>query len=295
MKNITFKKITEIEEANYIWDKLSPNNTYGNTWKFREIFNRINKYPLFFYAAFDGDKAVALLPLEYKTPMKYLTFFGGMHFEDNQIFVQPGYEKIIPELINQIEAPYYLTWMKNDLHAQKEAIHFDDRYELPLLGLESYEDYIEKYWHGKSKSKLKKKIKKLLDISEISYDSFELDDLARLNKKRFGEESSFLQPERLKYLKELSKLPGAHSITIKINGVVESTGFAFLYNNTYVGLNSGTNHEIDNLGKLIALLKINQAINLRAEVYDARGGELNWKKRFGLTPIPQFKLSNIND
>lgn len=289
---ITFKIITELEEAEAMWKKISQEDRFSNTWLFRYLYYRYFSFPLTFYVAYDNEVPVAILPLQLNTKTSLLEFFGGDYFEDNEVLTLPGFEFCKQLLLSQVTSPARLEWMKEDFPEYGSTV-IDETYSLPLKGITSIEEYIEQFWHGKPKRNLKAQIRKLLELNlQITYDQFEdVDEMMEKNVIRFKDESTFLKPHRKEYIHDLINTGYAHTITITIDGNKESIGFSLVYKNDYIGLNSGTNPEFNGLGKMLILEKIKQAIHFKTDIYEARAGNLGWKETFGLTKRPQFQLT----
>lgn len=291
METITFTTITDVSEAEKMWKAISAEDHFANTWLFRYLYYKYFSFPLSFLVAWDAHKPVGLLPLQYNTDNNYLEFFGGGYFEDNAILTLPGYEYVKPLLLSEINSPLLLEWMEEEIPGFSSTVE-DMTYSLNLENLTSVEEYLEQYWQGKTKRNLKAQIRKLQEANiQITYDDFEdVDEMMDKNIKRFGNESTFLKPHRREFIHDLIATGFAHTITISINGKHESIGFAVIYKNECIGLNSGTNPEFNGLGKMLILEKLKQAITHGAQIYEARAGDLGWKEAFHLTPRPQYHL-----
>jgi len=289
MKNYNYKVITDITEAEKAWESISPKKRITDEWLFRYEYYKYYNFPIKFFAAYDQEKIVGLLPLQFNTEKKYLEFFGGSYMEDNQIYLIKGNEEVKQELIKHIDVHAVLEWMAEPMNTgiQEKIIN---KYELDLTGLNSIDDYLSKHWSSKARSNIKAQIKKIEALGlKIEYDNpSDFKNLVRMNKERFGKESSFYFPNRVEYLESVIKKFDSHFISIYINGKLESVGLSFLYKDTYIGLNSGTNLSINGLGKYLSLQKIKQAINLGAKTYDARAENLGWKESFDYKGRPQY-------
>lgn len=292
MNNITFQTITDLPTAEKLWKELSPNKRITDDWLFRYTYYKYFNYPVFFFAGFDNGVAVGLLPLQLNPESKSLEFFGGSYMEDNQIYLKSGYESIKTDLINQVKEPALLQWMSDDLNGIKGVEIQEYKYEFPLDQISSIDDYLEKYWSAKPRQNLRAQIRKLKEQNlEVEYNNFsDFNLMADLNKKRFGEESSFLKPHRIEFFKEIIQLFNMQMISIKLNGEKVSIGISVIYNGIYVGLNSGTDNNINGLGKFLILEKMSQALALGATLYDARSENLGWKEAFHFEKRPLYSL-----
>lgn len=289
---MNIKKITDLDEAKSVWEILSPKETIYDEWNFRYLYYSFSNYPIAFYVAFENNKPVALLPLQFNTDKGYAEFFGGGYFEDNKIF----YEKVFDdfeELIKNISETFKLEWVSERYTQDFEISEY--KYLLDLQGLNDKKDYINKFWSGKSKQNLNAQIRKLQNRVKVEYNKYEdFYKLVELNQKRFGKNSSFNFPFRVEYFKKLLNESDCLMISIYVDGKIESVGFSVLYKGIYYGLNSGTNNEIDGLGKYLILEKIDQAIKEGAKLYDARAENLGWKEAFKFSKRPQYDLDLTN-
>lgn len=290
--NITIKKITEIEEAKDVWMKLNYQLDMDDDWLLRELYWELFKFPIIFYVAYVNDEPVGLLALQNNTNKGHFEFFGGSWFENNRIYVKKGNEEIRRKLFDAIEEPVKLEWMEHEIEGIEPEM-LDEKFRLPLKDLTSIDDYINKFWSGKSRQNLKAQMRKIalndIQIIEDNYEDYDL--MVELNKKRFGEDSRFQNFERAEFIRKVIKNFNMKMITIIVNGRKESIGLSLLYKNGYIGLNSGTNNEINGLGKFLILQRIQQAINSGADFYDARSASLGWKEQFGFIGKPQYKYT----
>lgn len=291
MNNITIKKITDVNEAKKIWDQLSPKNTIYDDWDFRYIYSNLIGSKINFIVLYFDNEAVSLLPLELTEDN--LIFFGGNFTEDNKFFTKKGFEKYEIEILQFISNENYKLGYMESKYANSEFV--DNVYFLPLENLKDKNSYIDAFWSGKARQNLRSQIRKLESLNlEVKYNVFsDVNKMIELNKKRFGPSSTFNRfPKRQEYLMKLSESFESYSISIYINGQLESVGFSIKFNDTYYGFNSGTNNNYNGLGKYLILEKIQQAIKSGANYYNARSGNLGWKENFGFTPKPQYRIVN---
>lgn len=292
MEHLTFKCISDLKEAQIAFEKLSPLTKIADTWLYRYTYYQFFNYPLYFYTAFAGSEPVALLPLQYNPDRGYLEFFGGGYMEDNQIYTKNGFEEAKAILVKQVDQPASLEWMTDDLPGIPNVQIQEYKYEFPLDQIKSIDDYLERFWNTKPRQNLRAQLRKLEEQNlVIEYNVFsDLDRMAELNIKRFGNESTFLKPHRIDFFKELLKHFEMQMISISVNGEKVSIGLSVFYNGIYVGMNSGTDASINGLGKLLTIQKMTQALNLGAHLYDARAENLGWKEAFHFIPRPQYML-----
>ena len=83
--------ITDINQAETLWKKLSPKEYMYDLWPFRFAFYKHNPHPLNFITIYDGKNPVAMLPLQKNSETNELEFFG-VYADFNRAFIKPGYE-----------------------------------------------------------------------------------------------------------------------------------------------------------------------------------------------------------
>ncbi|MEK7605668.1 MAG: GNAT family N-acetyltransferase [Patescibacteria group bacterium] len=301
MKNLTFRNISNLEEAEKAWKSLSPNKVLYDDWDFRYTYYKYFNYPLNFIAGYDQGELVGLLPLMWDPTKGCYDFFAGFgYMEDNAIFYKPGYEETIPQFLEQLEGPAVLEYMRPDMGSLAQTTIHDYNYYIELAGMTNYSDFVTKYLDGDSRRNLNSQIRKLTENNtvEVSYDNVEdLKVLEYWNKIRFGNTSSFNErPHWDEFFSEIATKYPSKIITVTLNGEKQGVGFVLFYKNICYGINTGYNPEVKNLGKYITLLKIDAAIKERMKIYDAGGsGAFGWKTDFNLLKKPQYLRDTRSD
>jgi len=289
----SIRVVSDLIEAQSIWNELSPKNNIYEDWDFRYIFYKYFNYPLRFYVGEEDSVIVGLLALQYNSDEKYLEFFGGSFMEDNHVFIKSGFERYIPEFYKKIKDEARL----DDIIIDNELISMDFsdyKFIIDLKGLGSLDDYFKKTFSSKTRSKLRKKMRdiELLGPVVSENDFNDLDVLIELNKQTFGKESSFFRPFRSQIYHDI--LEGGFDIVMfstEISEKKEGVSFGIKYGKTFVSLNSGVNKSnFKNLGTFMLLKRIERAINLNCEIFDASVGNLGWKELWHLDKISQYKF-----
>ncbi len=289
----SYKIIRNPQEANRAWEELSNKNVIDDDWKFREEFRKYYNYDLHFIGAFDNNRLVGLLPLQFNNRSKMLEVHGGDDTDDNKVLVKPGFENQKEFLIKQLNKSAFLAPLAEPYKHVNPAEFYEYKYYLNLEGLNNYESYLEKYWHGKSKNTFRRQIRNFyrdykIEIIENNYDDLEL--MFALNQQRFGNQSSFQDPIRQKIFRDFINMYQVILLTLKVNDKKEAVSYAIKYHDVYLSMNVGVNNKINGLGKLLTLIQINKAIALNCKIYDAGKGDSGWKEKFKFSKIPQYKL-----
>ncbi|MBI1862629.1 GNAT family N-acetyltransferase [Candidatus Microgenomates bacterium] len=307
MGDIRFELVEDREKAKILWDILSPHKTIDDEWDFRYQFFKPLSYKLHFIAGYDQEKLIGLLPLQLNTlqglmppyypsdNIPFLECFGGDDTDDNRILMKPGYEQQEQRFLDQITQRAYLAPLQIQYsYKNKEADLYENKYLLSLEGLISYEDYIDKKWSGSSRKKLRQQIRKLYRenaIEVMKNDLSDIDYMAELNKRRFGQNSSFQHEYRADIFKNLAQIYQAEIMSIMVNGKRMGVSYGIKYKDAYLGMNAGVEESLSDLGKLLVLLQIERAIELGCTVYDGGKGSGGWKSEFKFVASPQYILS----
>lgn len=289
--NLIFNVVSDIEEAKYIWQKLSPDESIYDNWDFRYCFYKYFSHPLRFYARYKNGELIGLLALQYNNELKMLEFFGGSFMEDNHVFIKKGYEEYIPEFYGNINEPAKLEDICGSSPFESLLDIFEYKYVADLNGLRNADEYLTKYFKAKRKKEIKKKVSfvELLKPVIIENNYEDLDLLIELNKKRFGKESSFNKPFRHEIYHDLLNINlDIKMLTFIINGTKEAVTLGIKYNNIFVGINGGTRKEAhQGMETYITVKKIEKAIESGADKYDAGIEDLGWKENWHFEKMPQ--------
>lgn len=288
--SLKFEVITGIKEAENVWKKMSSNSNIYEDWDFRYCFYKYFSHPLHFLVGIENGEIIGLLPLQYNEEKKYLEFFGGTFMEDNRVFMKEGYEKYIPKFYTAIDKPARLEDVVEVDDFTKALDVLEYKYVADLSGLVSIDDYLKKHFKAKSRNKLRNKIKEIeLMKPEIILNRFEdIDTMIELNKKAFGEESTFHKPFRREIFGDLLKLNFEHHfLSFVINGKTEAVTMSMKYKDTFININSGVNkQDISNLGTYTIYKKLEKAISLKTKLFDAGIEDLGWKELWHLEKVP---------
>ncbi|MBI1862742.1 GNAT family N-acetyltransferase [Candidatus Microgenomates bacterium] len=294
MNHLRIGCIKDLKTSRELWKALSPIECVYDTWEFRESLYNHDLFELFFYAAYDGEEPVALLPLQYNTDENYLEFFGGGYTEDNRILVKKGYESATVQLLKSLDRPATLFLMNECPNGSLYKCAIDEyKYFADISQCKTIDDYIAMAFRGKSKKNRIREMRILKESADIqirpSTDG-DMDLLVDLNISNLGNASDFADVDGKKLLRDLFNAQcGAVGLSVVVNGNVEGVTIAFFAGSTYTYFNAGVNKmTYANLGKYLIFANIEMAISLGAKTFDAGPEDLGWKEMFGLTKKPLF-------
>ena len=305
MSNIEFKIIEDPVEAKEIWEIFSEHKVIDDEWDFRNIWTQELELPFHFIVGYEGDKPIGLLALQRNTIVglgpsllgmdkPYLEFFGGVDTDDNRVFLLPGYEDRVEDFLNQIKEPAILTSLRDHVVGNHEAEFYLNRFEVNIEGIKDYKEYVDKNFEGKTRRNILRELKGkgVRDLSIEVKDGKEedLELLFKFSIDRFGDKSSFHMEQRRNVYRNLMKKFDVDLFLILLNGEVKAVVYAIVYKNTYVGVNTGYDYLVPNLGKLVFTASLERALKRGCTVYDVGQGS-KWKEQLHIPMIPQYKLS----
>ena len=296
---ISFKQVTSLVEAHEIWQILSPGISVFDSWDFRHAGFAATSSELVFLVGYEDETMVGVLPLQ-KKPDGSWEFFGGAIMEDNGVFVKTGYESHIPEFYNLIKnEPHELSYIRGTDSYTQTLTNIEPKFILDLTKYSNFEDYIRQAFSKNSRGKLKNKVAEIDELGvKIVENRFEdIEKLIEMNIVTFsnrGEVSSFLIPGRKDFYTRLTTLANCkiHVLSYVFQDKVVGVCLSLSFGQTYLCLNAGTNMEtVPNLGTYVYYTNIRYAFNLGVNIFDSCAGSFNWKERFHLDAIPQYRFS----
>lgn len=286
---IFFRVETNLEKCKYLWNIFTEGNYIYDDWGFRYSYYKYFNYPLHFYVINDGKEEVGLLPLQFNTDLDKLEFFGGGFMLKNKVFKKSNVD-ILPLLKVIDSSELHRLTFDPDL---ENVLSIEDySYSLQLKMYKNYIDYIEDKWESKSKKKLLYQLRSIQKLNpKVSYNNwsdFEL--FIDLNKSRFSSDSTFHKPFRIEFYKNIMKIFHCELISIRVGEELIACGFGLLYKKVFYGFTNGNNISYNHIGKYLNMMKIDRAIQLGAELYDARTDDCGWKESFRFSKEPVYSL-----
>ena len=275
----------DIGECKKLWNSFDVKKTLFDFWDYRLCFHNKESFEPYFVAWRNQREILGLLPLSFCKETNQYNYFGGWFPERNKFFLKDKTK--IAELLKHCPNDTFLEGIDPE-----EGKYYDFLEDEPtfFLDLSRYNHNFETYF-GSFEKKKQKNISsemKKLPQHKIFYNRFEdFGRLAELNMKQFEEDSKFLNKSIAQGIKRLFHAARTKNclemISVEIDGKVEAVDFGILHNKCYSAIIGGTNSQkIPNLGKLMLILDIKNAIAKNADFVDFFATTGNWKNSWNL-------------
>lgn len=296
---LEFKCVTDIDEAEKIWRRFSPEETLYDAWEFRALFQKYHQKEIRFYCGYLAGELIGCLPLQYNAEKGWLEFFGGDYMEDNRLFLKDGFEEYRPnfyEYVKTLGETIHLECIRGE-DAFTSALELQDyKYVLPIEKYQSHEEYVADVFSSETKKTLLKKMRRVERLGvEITKNKFEdIEKLFEFNIAMFGDHSSFsdrpFHKEIFRELLNLSPKFTTHLLSFSVAGVLTAVSISIEYRGIYAYILLGSDpNGVKDMATYINLQNIQNAIPAKAKFVDCFVGAYGWKDRWHFTPIPQYK------
>lgn len=294
-----FKRFTDLDDCKRLWDRFSPKRDLWELWEFNYCFfdNGLNK--LCFVVGYEDGKEVGLLPLMFYDDFGYYCFFGGNYPERRKFFIKDK-SKVV-DFLDFFKENLCLEYIDDSEHEfVKGSFVYDSSFSLDLSKFSSVHSFFDSF-SKKHKKNVKYDLKQLekLDYKVLWNCVDHVDRLVELNKKRFGEDSNYVQLGFEGGMRRLIKLADNKKmlsmVSIKIDKLIEAVEIGVLFNKVYYVLDGGANLKVNNIGKLLIVEHIKKAIELGAAQVDFLSSDSGWKKLWNLEETKQWEWCNFEE
>lgn len=272
-----------INECRKIWNALSPNRSLFDVWDFRQCFyNKCDNQP-YFVAGKERGKVIGVIPLSFVKSTNEYTYFGGWFPERNAFFLND--KTRLAELLEQCPDNTFIEGI--DPQERKYCNLLDDEYTY-FIDLVKYNNSIEKYFNSLDKKKQKNFKRDLKNIPKYKVCYNRLRDFKRLvelNIKQFDEDSMYNDEIVKNYIFKMINLAYKRGIlqmlSLEINGKTEAVDVGILFGKWYhVITGSSNNQKIPNIGKLMTVIDMNNAVSKKARFVDFLASSGYWKNQW---------------
>lgn len=277
---IMMKELT-LEEAKPIWDRLVPDKqVWTDDWDIRVALCReFGGRPLILY---DGT---SFFPLQHDDG--YYTILGGEAVERNYLTFDPTFMKMTKEIPENI----YFDFLAERFDGCLEGLC--PQFFIDLARINSIDDFIKRFSRARQKN-FKRECRRFGSYGFVKRGS--LEELAGLNKRRFGDESDFLGEAAACY-ELLDKDPRTeYWSVVKGDETAAITQFFFL-NRTMSACIWGIDERFENAMKIILAEAITLAKARNCTRIDFAPTYSGWKflYRLDTAPLWRYKRGSIPD
>jgi len=283
-----------LNDCRKLWNGLSPDNSLFDRWDFRQCFYNKSESDPYFLVGKKGKDILGLAPLNRSKNTNQFTYFGGWFPERNSFFVKEG--AILSELLQRCPDNTLLEGISPE---EGKYYKFDDDEYTFYIDLARYGYSFDKYFSSFDRKKQKNFKRDIKSIPKYKVHVNRLRDFKRmveLNIKQFDEESIYNDKNTRGSIEKMFKL--AHSsnllqmISVEINGKTEGIDVGILFGKYYhVITGSSNNQKIPNLGKLMTVLSIKNAISKKSRYVDFLASSGYWKNQWNFDKEMLFKFS----
>ena len=269
-----------INECHKLWEKFSPTKSLFDVWDFRQCFYNKEDNKPYFITGRERGKIVGVVPLCFIESKNQYAYFGGWFPERNSFFVRDKTK--LGQLLEQCP---YNTCIEGIDPAESNFYNLLEDEHTYFIDLLKYDNDFDKYFGSFSKKRQKNFKRELKNIPPYKVHHNRLKDfkrLVQLNIMHYDKDSVFHNDTIKNGLHRMMKLANRNKllemISVEINGKTEAVDIGVLFGKWYhVITGSSNNNKIPNLGKLITVLSIKNAISKKARYVDFFASSGYWK------------------
>ena len=276
-----FKICQDIDECGLLWNLFSPKKRLFDIWDFRLCFYDNHEQEPYFIVGYQGKNRVGIVPLQFTKSKNQYTYFGGWFPERNSFFLK---DKIkLAEFLEQCPQGTFIEGI--DTSEGRHYIFPEDEYTY-FLNLPKYNNSFEDYFSSLDKKRQKnfnRELKKIPKYKIYRNRLGDFDRLAELNINQYEEDSKFNSEVIKNGIYKMTNLAHKKGIldmtSLEINGRTEAVDIGIVYKECYYAMIGGANSQkIPNLGKLMTMLDIKNAIAKKARFIDFAATSGYWKE-----------------
>ncbi len=271
----------DIEECRKFWNHLSPNERLFDVWDFRVCFYDEHDNKPYFIVGYEGKEPVGIIPLCFIKSRNQYNYFGGWFTAERNSF----FLKDKTTLAQFLEHCPTNTFIEGIDHAEGKYYNFLNDEFTYYLDLSKYNHDFEKYFSSfdrKKQKDFKRDIGRLPKYRIYHNKLEDFDRLVELNIKQYEDDSKFndalIKNGISKMVKLADKKGILEMISLEINGRIEAVDIGIVFRDCYYAIIGGANNQkIPNLGKLMTILDIKNAIAKRTKYIDFFATSGYWK------------------
>lgn len=292
--------VQDISVCEELWKRFSPGRTLWDEWAVVKVLYDKKSHKPYFIVVKEGKEEVGLLPLWEDLAEEVYTYFGGTHIEDMTFwFPKEAMGKVLetmPENTSLFDMNCSIEEYFEGRDEYQPCLEKDEyHYYIDLERIKwRFEDYLARFGK-KHKHNLLYDLRKLKDkqytLTWSGQSHHEL--LVAYSLQRFKEDSDYseedLSKEEKRFLTAMEERGAINTLLISIGDEVKGVEIAVhdKKRGNYYVINGGYDTAHRNLGKLLIVEHIKQAIELEARQVDFLSGSQNsWKELWNLDKKP---------
>ena len=281
--------ITDIHETEKIWMAYK-DESICSSWKYRSCFFDPDVFETHFVIVNGPTSILGVVPLWKEKRTGELDWFGGEFFDGNRFFVHDVSK--IPLVLERISGPVHLISIPMDQGASAQLPIDDYRYFIDIEKIGYSFDGFLKRFSSKHRKNLRYDLEKLTTHCEVYHNRVE-DFVYMVEQNIKRNENSFFLDEWFRNGFKRMVLAAKESnelemLSICIDGVLASVQVAILHNREYLVLLGGNDPDIKNVGKLMMMEHIKNAIAKKAKIVDFMSTDTGWKQLWNLDAEPVY-------
>ncbi|HLG24671.1 MAG TPA: GNAT family N-acetyltransferase [Candidatus Nanoarchaeia archaeon] len=289
------KIVRNQDQCRKIWRSLSPRKRVFDIWDFRACFHNSSTSRPYFLVAYDKDRLHGMVPLSLlKGKNKYI-YFGGWFPERNSFFMRDKTD--LKKLLDRCPKNTLIEGI--DPEERPHYNFIEDEYTY-YLNLPKYDNNFDTYFASIDKKKQKEIARNVKDLPKytVSYNRTEdFERLVELNIKQYDGDSLFVNKELKESLFNLvataKKKRALQMVSVRVKGKVEAVDLGIMTDGWYSTIIGGANSQkIPNIGKLMTMLDIKNAIRRKAKYVDFLATSGYWKSIWNFDKEMLLKFSN---
>jgi len=279
-----FKVFSSIADCKRIWQSFSSNQYLFDNWNYRTSFFDKKESEPHFIVGKENGRLKALVPLLRNKETNDYSYYGGWFPERNSIFMNDKTK--IKELLEKCPDQTHIEGI-----SPNEGKYFkfsEDEYTY-YIDLDKYSCNFDNYFNSFGKKKKKNFTRELRAIPKHRTYRNRLTDFKRLvdlSLRQFGIDSIYAKESIrngiFKTIKLAQKKGMLEMISVEIRGKTEAIDVGIRHGSCYsVVTGSSNNEKIPNIGKLLTVLSIKNAIAKKARYVDFLASSGYWKNFWG--------------
>lgn len=295
-----FKICSDIDECEALWNMFSTNERLFDIWDFRACFFEKSEHEPYFIVGHGRNGVEGLIPLVlHKKKGRYDYFGGWFTAERNKLYVKDKTK--LKQFMEQCPNNTLIEGLDPD---EGKHYPFEDDEFTHYLDLSKHNFDFDTYMGSLDKKRQKNLRHDLKGIPEYKIYWNRLKDcrrLVELSIKGFGEDSQFNEKSIANGISKLAKLASEKGsldmISLEIDRKVEAVDIGVILNGTYFSLIGSSNYQkIPNLGKLMTVIDIQQAISKKAGLIEFGATADHWKNMWKFEKDMLLKFEKkVND